>query len=180
MITQPKKNEQRGATNSNPKGEDERWVHCARSCLSITSRGKGSNYVALMDVRIKSSFKGGVCMKTGPRSKDVTSANTLRPRLVLYIYLSACYTYLWLLNDDVVECPILTGMQRTKMIIFILHPTQQILNRLACSGRIKATNCVLESSLSINAQSLRCSIIIYIEFVVRLLNLSSGYDDCLR
>ena len=67
-------------------------------------------------------------MKTGPRSKDVTSANTLRPRLVLYIYLSACYTYLWLLNDDVVECPIFTGMQRTKMIIFILHPTQQILN----------------------------------------------------
>jgi len=102
-------------------------------------------------------------MKTGPRSKDVTSANTLRPRLVLYIYLSACYTYLWLLNDDVVECPILTGMQRTKMIIFILHPTQQILNMvgwLEVVGRIKATNCILESSLSTNAQSLRCSIII--------------------
>eukprot|EP00985_Skeletonema_marinoi_P022913 scaffold14882_cov102-Skeletonema_marinoi.AAC.3 len=35
----------------------------------------------------------------------------------------------------------------------IFHPTQHILNRLACGGRIKATN--LESSLSINAQSLR-------------------------
>ena len=97
-------------------------------------------------------------MKTGPRLKDVVSKDALtpctllgmtlrlRPCLLLYIYLSACYTYLWLLNDDVVECPTLTGgMQRTKMIIIILHPTQQILNRLACSGHIKAKNCGLES-----------------------------------
>jgi len=103
-------------------------VQCpASNCFRGEAWGKGAKYDALMIVQIKSSKEEcpssskhraqaeRCCIEGCTNTVYIVDCQVLYDLVYYYNYLSACYTYLWLLNDDVAECPTLTGLQRMKM-----------------------------------------------------------------